>query len=235
MNVLIATETYVGLLTTSLSNCIRGTGFFHCLRETEAPSTSPSSSGFPTSLPSTSMSPTACYDVGITIKYNDNPRIFTWTLFKMNDYGVWEGILFKDDYGQPSPNSVVTHTTCLVANTYEFNFYDDSGDWTFFTGSYSITVNGREIAYRSEFSDFDFVIFDVGPPEPSSSPLASPLQVTVLSQEEAPAISVAIVNQSTSSSTENNEDSVTVSESKDPVVEPFANPNEDTPAPVPFD
>lgn len=125
----------------------QGTGFFHCLHETDAPSTSPSSSRGPTTTPS------SCFLVEISIMFDEHPDQISWTLIQFasaDEEPFDEAIpIESSSYDSQPPRSSANQTICLPEGLYEFLISDSKGNglsYGGYRGNYSLRYDGITIA-----------------------------------------------------------------------------------------
>jgi len=67
--------------------------------------------------------------------------------------------------------------SCLTNGKYIFTIYDSHGDGICCndgTGSYSVSLDGTLLKSGDVFGDEEKIIFDVGPPGPTSAPTSAP-------------------------------------------------------------
>ena len=136
-------------------------GFLHCIDETPPPSVSPSSSGVPTSKPSTSVSPTdECLLVEVNI-FSDGYSDSTWTLYKvayMNGTYYEEAEIVETFDENFEPESLKVHTIRLCEGIYEFSIRDSIG---IFPGYYTFTSSGQEIEQEIKLGDSETTVFSI--------------------------------------------------------------------------
>ena len=143
----------------------RGTGFLHCIVETPPPFVSPSSSGVPTSKPSTSLSPTdVCFWVEVNIFSDGNPYEISWVLNKIGDengnhLGGVKLVKASEDYSGLEPESLKMHTFRLCEGMYEFTIRDSYGDGIADPGYYSLTSDGAMIVEGGQFEYYESTAF----------------------------------------------------------------------------
>lgn len=113
---------------------LQGYGFLALHDETPPPSVSPSSSGVPTSKPSTSPSPTGeCFLVYVNLLFDGNPSEISWAFNKIggadgNLLGGVELVEESEFYSGIEHDSLKVHTVRLCEGLYEFTIRDSYGN-----------------------------------------------------------------------------------------------------------
>jgi len=121
---------------------------------------------------SPSMAPVPCTGNSLTISVTTDayPQETTWTV--KDDEG---GLLISNGY--LSAGETTTTTECLSPDCYTFEIRDSYGDGIccgYDNGSYTVTLDGTEIASGGAFGSSASVDFCTDEPAPTASPTASP-------------------------------------------------------------
>lgn len=142
-----------------------GTGFFHCLDETSHPSTSPSSSGAPTS---TSIAlADACIPVEVNILSGDSGGDINWSISQIADGegGMHGGILPIESLQRYfDPLTGDSHPVCLHKGVYEFTImiYASNGkENQIDRARYILASNGEDIVDGEIFPQPILTVFSI--------------------------------------------------------------------------
>jgi hypothetical protein len=104
------------------------------------------------------MSPTACCHVDFTLTADLYPTEISWNLFDSTENVVIEDVPFKSGlYGELATYNVIW--PCLTSDDFIFTIKDKIGDGLCHDGScgsYSLKVNGVEIASADQYDNYSF-------------------------------------------------------------------------------
>lgn len=112
----------------------------------------------PTQVPSMSNAPTTCYEIELTVVYDNVPCETSWELRKIGSNKDEPVVLekYQGTYG----NSASMEQRCLQEGTYEFAIYDTEGNGLMGGAHYNITsLDGSFISGKGDFKYSDTARF----------------------------------------------------------------------------
>ncbi|SDH61005.1 FG-GAP-like repeat-containing protein [Winogradskyella thalassocola] len=114
------------------------------------------------SCPDACPEPPPCTDIVVSITFDNYPEETSWSILDSSGTTVASG----GTYDNEADGSTITVDACLEDGCYDFIINDAYGDGiccSYGNGSYTVTVNGLEVASGGNFENSETTNFCVGP------------------------------------------------------------------------